>query len=159
MVGDNDKRNIETIIGSEKVKITGGFTYLIEYFKNRNTKKLVLSPNELGYCLKCGVEDESHNFSLFIRTYTEYIERVRPDLTANDKIHRALENIATFSVLADHDYDKEIFPNAPAHPGRELTHYLYDSKSYGIVTKAFSEILGMSGEELVKFTVDYVSNN
>ncbi len=129
-----------------------GFEYLIEYCNN--------DPRELNMpkvveAIRYGSTAQPTLFQHFVNAYMKLVLRTNAEKLPMDYGRSVtFDNIAVLCVLADHDYEREIIPQAQQGGPQSLEEYLDNSELYGPAVKLLSNYLGVEGYTLRKFICD-----
>ncbi len=126
-----------------------GFEYLIEYLTSNPVE---LDMERVTEELRYGARAQPELFPTLVTAYMNLTLLRDEDKSSADHARSVtFDNLGVLCVLADHDYEKEIIPQAQQGGPQTLEEYLDNVKLYGPAVKLLSHYLGVEGVTLRKF--------
>ncbi len=129
-----------------------GFEYLIEYC-NSNPPEIDMGrfTKELRY----GATAQQQLFPNVVEAYMKLILRTDAGKSGADHARSVtMDNISVLCVLADHDWESEIIPQAQKGGPQSFEEYIDNVKLYGPAVRLLSNYLGIEGYTLRRFICD-----
>lgn len=120
-----------------------GIGYLIAVLKSSNRQAQGISPRQFTEALRIGVETEPERFTELVQELEARIQRSYPDWLPRQARARALENIAGYAVMADHNYETEMLVRGALGGPKGAEEYLDDPKEYGPAMKLLAAYVGI----------------
>ncbi len=126
-----------------------GFEYLIEYLASNPVE---LDMERVTEELRYGAKVQPELFPALVTAYMNLsLLRVEEGSSADHARSVTFDNLGVLCVLADHDYENEIIPQAQQGGPQTLEEYIDKVKLYGPAMKLLSNYVGVEGVTLRKF--------